>query len=55
MKNREQPYAYGMPKKYTKGLDPKTARRRAAAQKMKAKLYKKNPKAKALYKPLPGD
>jgi hypothetical protein len=52
---RKQPYAYGMPKKYSKGLDPKTAKRRAAAQKMKAKLYKQNPKDPRLYKPLPGD
>jgi hypothetical protein len=55
MANREQPYREGMPAKYSKGLSPAMAKKRAAAQKMKAKLYKKNPKAKALYKPLPGD
>ena len=52
---KKQPYREGMPAKYSKGLSKNVARRRAAAQKMKAKLYKKNPKAKALYKPLPGD
>jgi len=52
---REQPYREGMPAKYSKGLSKSMARRRAAAQKMKTKLYKKNPKAKALYEPLPGD
>ena len=55
MKNREQPYREGMPAKYSENLSTAMAKKRAAAQKMKAKLYKKNPKAKALYKPLPGD
>ena len=47
---------YGMPAKYTKGLDPKTARRRAAAQKLRTKKYKAGKMTPADYKKkLPGD
>ena len=47
---------YGMPAKYSKGLSKSTARRRAAAQKLRTKKYKENKMTPADYKKkLPGD
>jgi hypothetical protein len=43
-----------LPKKYKTG-NKKVDRRRLAAQRMKQRLYKKNPRDPRLWKKLPGD